>query len=63
LEEGTLCPLLVQDIYVATNLLIVYIRYGRLEDARRLFDELVKRHCAPYNVREVWEHRGGKENF
>ncbi|KAG0607081.1 hypothetical protein M758_8G001900 [Ceratodon purpureus] len=39
-----------QNIYVATNLLIVYIRYGRLEDARRLFDELVKKDVISWNV-------------
>jgi pentatricopeptide repeat protein len=39
-----------QNVHVATNLLIVYIRYGRLEDARRLFDELVKKDVISWNV-------------
>ena len=39
-----------QNIYVANNLLIAYIRCGRLEDARRLFDELVKKDVISWNV-------------
>ena len=34
-----------QNIYVANNLLSVYIRCGRLQDARRLFDELGEEGC------------------
>jgi pentatricopeptide repeat protein len=39
-----------QNTYVANSLLIVFIRYGILEDARTLFDELVKKDVLSWNV-------------
>ena len=39
-----------QNIYVANNLLRVYIRCGRLQDARRVFDKLVKKSVFSWTI-------------
>ena len=39
-----------QNTFLANNLLNGYIRCGRLEDARRVFDELVKKNVVSWNV-------------
>jgi pentatricopeptide repeat protein len=39
-----------QNIYVANNLLSVYIRCGRLQEARRVFDELVKKSVYSWTI-------------
>ena len=39
-----------QNIYVANNLMRVYIRCGRLQDARRVFDKLVKKSVFSWTI-------------
>lgn len=39
-----------QNIYVVISLLIAYIRCGKLEDACRVFDELVKKNVISWSV-------------
>jgi pentatricopeptide repeat protein len=39
-----------QNIYVANNLLSAYIRCGRLQEARRVFDALVKKDVFSWNI-------------
>jgi pentatricopeptide repeat protein len=39
-----------QNIYVANNLLSVYVRCGRLQDARRVFDELGKKDVFSWTI-------------
>lgn len=52
-----------QNIFVANNLLIVYIGCGRLLDARRVFDDLVKKDVISWNIMiRGYAHQSGAKD-